>query len=259
MSYLDKTRRKCREIRERSFIAGRRPVDELRGLLARCGGPTKVLLDLGCGRAATVLRAQAANFKSAYGVDMEIAEPIHEGNLTLLPADAAHIPLPPASVDVIISINVLEHLADPEAVLEECHRVLRPGGHVIILTPNKHYPPLALARVLPHRVRVWLNRLLTGTQDDDTFPAPYRANCPAALARMADGADLAGLSIEYVMDHPHYLMFSTWAYRLGMLLERAIMSAGALRFLRHSLVCHFQKPAAVGARRRQRPLAKLAK
>jgi SAM-dependent methyltransferase len=44
--------------------------------------------------------------------------------------------LPPeiAGYDCVLSTQVLEHVEDPQAYLAECHRVLRPGGHVIVTT-----------------------------------------------------------------------------------------------------------------------------
>ncbi|MFC0503994.1 class I SAM-dependent methyltransferase [Micromonospora costi] len=48
------------------------------------------------------------------------------------------IPLPDVSVDVVHAGEVVEHLYDPDRLLEECARVLRPGGHLVVTTPNLH-------------------------------------------------------------------------------------------------------------------------
>jgi SAM-dependent methyltransferase len=42
------------------------------------------------------------------------------------------MPLEDASVDRVVSLNVVEHLADPVAHLTDCHRVLRPGGLLVL-------------------------------------------------------------------------------------------------------------------------------
>ena len=50
-------------------------------------------------------------------------------------ADIAAIPFPDDSIDVVVLETVLEHVADPWSVVEEVHRVLRPGGTVVCSTP----------------------------------------------------------------------------------------------------------------------------
>jgi SAM-dependent methyltransferase len=75
----------------------------------------------------------------------------------LLCADATCLPLPSASVDIIVAVNGLCH-TPKAAVLSECRRVLKPGGKLLLLEVMR-YPHLAmLARFLepykwsaPHR------------------------------------------------------------------------------------------------------------
>src|SRR5205085_9267331 len=46
------------------------------------------------------------------------------------------IPLPSASIDVVVSFDVLEHISNPVAMLSELHRVLVPGGRAfVVFTP----------------------------------------------------------------------------------------------------------------------------
>jgi len=58
-----------------------------------------------------------------YGIDT------HTGDLI----DAR---LPTASFDAITMSHSIEHLTDPAATLRECLRLLRPGGHLVVVTPN---------------------------------------------------------------------------------------------------------------------------
>jgi len=57
--------------------------------------------------------------------------------LALVRGDARQLPFAPNYFDVIFSQGVLEHFTDPTPVLREQHRVLRPGGYVVVEVPNK--------------------------------------------------------------------------------------------------------------------------
>jgi SAM-dependent methyltransferase len=76
-----------------------------------------------------------------------------------LNADAS-VPLPSGSVDAVLSTQVLEHVTDPALYLAECHRVLRPGGRLLLSTHGifvYHPDPVDLWRWtcagLQHEVR----------------------------------------------------------------------------------------------------------
>ena len=66
---------------------------------------------------------------------------------------------PTCSLDFVVASHVLEHLADPLGFLVEIHRVLRPGGIVIVLLPDRRYtfdrtrPPTALEHVVEDHAR----------------------------------------------------------------------------------------------------------
>jgi arsenite methyltransferase len=112
-----------------------------------CGNPTalaqlnpgEVVLDLGSGGGIDVLlsarRVGAAG--KAYGLDMtddmlalarENQRKSGLSNVEFLKGEIEHIPLPDASVDVVISNCVINLSADKDQVLAEAFRVLRPGG-----------------------------------------------------------------------------------------------------------------------------------
>jgi len=100
----------------------------------------KKVLDIACGEgygAAALIQAGAT---SVIGVDVSPEACEHAtrryGIKTLL-GDAQNIPLENASVDTVVSFETIEHLARPEQFLDECVRVLAPGGQIIISTPNR--------------------------------------------------------------------------------------------------------------------------
>lgn len=71
-------------------------------------------------------------------------------NLEALPTILEHSEVAAESIDVVIFLHVIEHLPDPLATLKAVHRVLKPGGHVVIETPR--YDSL-MFRMLRHRER----------------------------------------------------------------------------------------------------------
>jgi len=86
------------------------------------------VLDVGCGD-----RPYAELFPGAVGFDVP-------GNPHAdLHGDIDAIPVEEASFDVVLCLQVLEHVPDPAAAVRELHRVVRPGGRVL-LTTHGIYP-----------------------------------------------------------------------------------------------------------------------
>lgn len=88
-------------------------------------------------------------------------------------ADAMHLPLPDASVDLIVSAFGFRNLANYDAALLELHRVLKPGGMLGILEANQ---PRGLLGVLYglyfERILPWIGRRISGDRGAyDYLPA----------------------------------------------------------------------------------------
>ena len=59
---------------------------------------------------------------------------------SVIRADGLTLPVEDSSFDGLVGQHVVEHLADGDALLTEWYRVLRPGGRVVLATPNGKYP-----------------------------------------------------------------------------------------------------------------------
>ncbi len=64
----------------------------------------------------------------------------------LICADGMDLPFADASFDVVLLIAVLEHVSQPERIVDEMWRVLKPGGETAILTPNDAW--MSLGRLI---------------------------------------------------------------------------------------------------------------
>ena len=55
--------------------------------------------------------------------------------IPLLQFDLVNCPLPDSCIDVVVALNVLEHIEDDEAALHQIYRILKPGGYAVIEVP----------------------------------------------------------------------------------------------------------------------------
>ncbi len=205
--------------------------------------PDSVLLDAGCGRTVPVLRKYLGRAKRLIGVELVSFTDVPPG-IETYNADLSSIPLPAASVDVILSRSVFEHLTDPESVYREFARLLRPGGAVVFLTANMwDYGTLA-ARLVPNRFHARIVKEVEGRAEEDTFPTAYRTNTRAAVDRLAADSGLRVESFEYLSQYPNYLMFNGALFFLGTCYEKLISRFDSLRFLRGWILVTLRKPGA---------------
>ena len=87
----------------------------------------KLFLDLGCGD--QYLKSTAVQIGLRYvGLDIDDADFMCD-----------QLPIDQDSVDIIGCYSVIEHLSDPSNLLNEAYRVLKPGGFLLIETPNWEY------------------------------------------------------------------------------------------------------------------------
>ncbi len=211
------------------------------------------VLDVGAGAGGSLHLDLRAPGRRVVGIDLA-PEVLHNPHLDEARCcDAAQLPFGNEEFDLAFSDYVFEHLSDPTAVVHEIRRVLKPGGSVLLRTPNKwHYVPI-LARLVPNAAHGGLLQRCTGRRADDVFPKFYRCNTGSALRRLFEQAGFITESLRYVEKEPAYLVRYAPLYRVGVAYERLVNSASWLRNLRSNLFAAFRKPPRAGSLRRPTP------
>jgi SAM-dependent methyltransferase len=109
-----------------------------RRLLERCRD--REVLEAGCGEGygADLIAGVA---RHVIGLDYDETAVAHVRarypRVEMRHGNLAELPLPDASVDAVVNFQVIEHLWDQGQFVAECHRVLRPGGLLLMSTPNR--------------------------------------------------------------------------------------------------------------------------
>lgn len=105
-----------------------------------CTGRDVLDVATGEGYGAAMLAQQARSVVAcdlAEDVIARAGESFRRPNLRFLAGDARALPVPDASIDVITCFEALEHFAEQERFLDEVRRVLRPGGVLLVSTPDR--------------------------------------------------------------------------------------------------------------------------
>lgn len=107
-------------------------------LLGHCADALVVDAGFGEGYGADLISRTA---KHVIGVDYDASAAAHVArrypSVSVLRGNLATLPLADASVDAVVNFQVIEHLWDQKQFLDECFRVLKPGGRLLISTPNR--------------------------------------------------------------------------------------------------------------------------
>ena len=148
----------------------RRQARMLADVLRDSAGPA-VIVDMGCGDGAALAVAAGQNAAHRFvGIDWsgDALRQARALGLTVLRADvtAPGLPVADGAADVVIMSELIEHLVDPDGAVAEARRVLRPGGSLLLSTPN---------------LAAWYNRGLLAVRD----PADLLRGEPARRVRQA--------------------------------------------------------------------------
>ena len=99
------------------------------------------VLDVGCG-VGMYTAAFLREMPHVFGIEIEYQRALEarERAAGVVQAPGECLPFPAATFDVVLSHEVLEHVADDRGCVAEMVRVTRPGGRIVIFVPNRLYP-----------------------------------------------------------------------------------------------------------------------
>ncbi len=160
-----------------------------------------LVLDVGCGGGA-LWNHLRDRFDRYTGVDaVRYGEFPNELEFVQLDLDAGRVPLPDRVAHVVTAVETIEHLENPRALLRELARLVRPGGWVVVTTPNQLSFLSVLTLVVKGRFSAF---------QDVQYPTHLTALLEVDLRRMAGEVGLVDVDIAYSLQGR--IVLTPWHY-----------------------------------------------
>lgn len=188
-------------------VVHRRVADLLREVSPRPGR----LYDVGCGSGglAGVLRPWLSEY---VGVDIARYPGFPEApwaRFVQADLNAPRFPLADGAADVVVSVETIEHLENPRAFLRELHRLLKPGGVLVLTTPNQ----LSLLSKLTLVLR---DQFTAFQEAPGLYPSHITALLEVDLRRIASECGFRDIVIDYTHSGRIPGTALHWPARLGL-------------------------------------------
>lgn len=151
-----------------------------------------ICVDVGCG-AGALARRLTSRFERYIGLDLVSYGGFPEGpSASFVRADlnVTPFPLEAAIADVVLSVETIEHIENPRAFVRELVRLAKPGGLVLVTTPNQQ-SALSLATLF---LRGQFNAF---QEAPGLYPAHITALLESDLRRIAKECGLEGATVRY--------------------------------------------------------------
>ncbi len=192
-----------------------------------------IVLDAGCGNGGMMIKYKNIPQK-IIGIDVETTE--IDNNQIIdqkIIANLEKTPLPDNSIDVVVSVFVLEHLKNPEKVFIEIKRVLKKDGVFIFITPNILNPIMGLSNILPHFLHIFFRKYVLKKQEE-TYKTYYKVNTHDSIVFLAEKIGFKKCEIKRA-GNPEYVAFCKPFVAPAIYLEK-IIDNRILNFLKMYLV-----------------------
>lgn len=157
------------------------------------------VLDAGCGEGYGLALLRAAGAAQVTGADLDPLAVAHarrtygDDGIEVVTCELMALPLADDAVDVTVSLQVIEHVHDVPGYLASLRRVTRPGGLVLVATPNR----------------------LTFTPDSDVPVNPFHVH-EFTAAELAAELTAAGFAVDDLLGVHHGARIRAWETELAV-------------------------------------------
>ena len=167
------------------------PIYRMAAATLAAKGASGLVVDVGCG-AGHLWPYVREMFHDYIGVDvLRYASFPDDLPFRSVDLDTGKIPLANGSAEAVVAIETIEHLENPRAFFRELTRVAKPGGWIVVTTPNQRsFLSLLSLAVKGHFVAF----------QDSSYPAHLTALLEMDLRRIAAECGLSGTEIHYSKD-----------------------------------------------------------
>jgi 2-polyprenyl-3-methyl-5-hydroxy-6-metoxy-1,4-benzoquinol methylase len=151
----------------------------------------QLLVDVGCG-AGNLYPQVRSRFRRYVGLDIVRYEDFpEEAEFLRLDLDSGRIPLLEQSADAVAAIEVIEHLENPRDFVRKLVGLVKPGGWVVVTTPNQRSLLSLMTLIVKQRFLAF---------QDVQYPTHLTALLEVDLQRIASECGLKQIKIEHSLD-----------------------------------------------------------
>jgi 2-polyprenyl-3-methyl-5-hydroxy-6-metoxy-1,4-benzoquinol methylase len=171
------------------------------------------LVDVGCGGGA-LWRATNGRFDRYCGLDAVRYDALPpDAEFRQVDLDAAAWPIAEGEADVVTAVETIEHLENPWAFVRSLVRIVKPGGWMVVTTPNQLSVLSLLTLVTKRRFSAF---------QDSHYPAHRTALLESDLERMASAAGLERVAVAYTCRGRMPLVAAHYPLLLARIFPRAL-------------------------------------
>jgi ubiquinone/menaquinone biosynthesis C-methylase UbiE len=178
-------------------------------------------LDAGCGHSlipewlkggARIEQKFLSEAEMIVGADVDIPSLVAPSPIRRVACRLEQLGFQDRTFDLITCNMVVEHLAAPAKVFSEFSRVLRPGGIVIMLTPNIYHWANIVSMLTPFSFHRLALKRLWNQEPEDVFPTLYRCNTRNRMQTFLRTAGFSNIDVHMVPGRQRLVEFGPLFY-----------------------------------------------